>query len=52
MNELTVIAVTERFAIAIDENNKRYRVSYPTKPNVTKGQVISEESFYALGYES
>lgn len=49
-SDLTIIVVTKRFVIAVDENGHRYRVETPTPATVAKGAVLTFDAFHALGH--
>jgi len=51
MDDLTVIAVTRRFVIALDANGSRHRVETPGgRAAVEKGDTLTPEAFRALSH--
>ena len=49
-DELTVIAVTSRFVIAVDESGRRERVETPGRAGVEKGATLTREALWALAH--
>ena len=47
---LTVVAVTSRFVIAVDENGRRERVETPGRAAVAKGDILTREALWALAH--
>ena len=49
-DELTVIAVTNRFVIAVDADGRRERVETPGRSSVAKGDTLTREALLALAH--
>ena len=47
---LIVIAVTNRFVIAVDETGQRERVETPGRADVAKGDTLTREALWALSH--
>ena len=49
-DNMTVIAVTNRFVITVDENGRRERVETPGRAAVAKGDTLTREALWALSH--
>ena len=49
-DNLTVIAVTNRFVIAVDADGRRERVETPGRAAVEKGDTLTREAMLALAH--